>query len=329
MKLFLQITLCASLVFSTAFAQQKNESAHAAVDEFESVWLWKVDTPNRQIYIAGEVHNHFLLPNEKLSHKLAYKAYDASSRVLTESVGVKRLGGDKLENRLTPKTWDVLSKAINQSVTIKLRKMNNLSNAQRALPAENVLDFVNRMSDIFLIETLYQILLPLPEKQPLQERVEDGFLRAIVSKERKNNTSKQASIERSDEGYRAWSENCGQASDTEAVILEILDLTANKSSELIRSVDEFLIEFRKNTGTTEDISSSLRKIPLQSYLQRCVVKSRNLLWMKKIKEELRSNENAQPLMLVVGIGHVVGEFGLLSLLCKEGYCKAERVTQLD
>jgi hypothetical protein len=300
-----------------------------APSSFESVWLWKIDTPNRQIYIAGDWHDHFLLPNEKLSHKLAYKAYDSSSRVLTESVSVKRLVGDKLESRLTPKTWDVLSKAINQSVTIKQKKMSNLSDAQRALPTENVVDFVNRMPDIHLFETLYQILLPVPEKQPLQGRVEAGFLKEIVSKERKNNTAKQASIERSDEGYRAWSENCNQASDTEALILEILDLTGNKSSESMRSVEEFLTEFRKNTGTTENISSSYRKIPLESYTQRCAVKSRNSLWMKKIKEELRSNENIQPLMVVAGIGHVVGEFGLLSLLCKEGYCKAERVTQLN
>jgi TraB/PrgY/gumN family len=207
--------------------------------------------------------------------------------------------------------------------------MSNLSDAQRALPTENVVDFVNRMPDIHLFETVYQILLPVSEKQPLQGRVEAGFLKEIVSKERKNNTAKQASIERSDEGYRAWSENCSQAGDTEALILEILDLTGNKSSESIRSVEEFLTEFRKNTSTTKNISSSYRKLPLESYTQRCAVKSRNLLWMKKIKEELRSNENTQPLMVVAGIGHVVGEFGLLSLLCKEGYCKAERVTQLN
>jgi uncharacterized protein YbaP (TraB family) len=330
---FLQISLLAllallALLVSCAHAQEKRNTLPVLTTAFESVWLWRIDTPSRQIYIAGENHDHLLSSNELISHRLAYSAYELSDRVLLESVSMKRLTDNQLKNRLTPQTWEELATLVRNSIASKKSLMKNSTADQTSIPVENIVEFVNRQSDRVLADFLPSLLLPTSADRD-QLKLEKGFLKEITLKTHNENSKKVGFLEGQNAGDTAWLKSCGQPSDTELLVREILNATGHNSQNFIRTHKEFLTEYRSAKGTTESISKLIKSIPLWETLNKCTVLPRNFEWITKIKQELLLSNSKQPLMIVVGIGHVIGDTGLLSLLCKEGYCQPKRILQIN
>lgn len=330
MNFYLQLLSisCVVIAATNSYAQkEESKSSHNTPNIFESVWLWQVDTPHRQLYIAGDWHDHFLSSKETMSHRLAYLAYESSSRVLTESVGTKRLEQAQLKNRLMPVTWQTLDAAIRKSVAKKQTAMKNLSTNQRNVPVDNVVEFVNRLPDNLIADTLLSMLLPLPENEVEQIRVEIGFLKKITLNVNKEKIEKLDALEKPDVVYKTWSENCGLASDTESLVREILYETGQNAEQMQRKMGEVVSELRSTNATTESMTQRIQNLPLWKTANKCTVYPRNLEWIKKIKNEI--GNDTQPLMVVVGIAHVIGDTGLLSLLCKEGYCQSKKVKLTD
>jgi hypothetical protein len=315
------------LLANTTHSNTDSKPQLNATNIFESVWLWQIDTPNRRLYIAGDWHDHFLSSKETISHRLAYTAYELSGHVLIESVGTKRLGQTQLRNRLTPSTWQALDAAIRKSVTAKQSIMKNLSTDQRNVPNDDVIEFINRLPDNLLVETLLGMLLPLPSAETEQSSIEIGFLKKITLDASKEKVGKLEAIEKPDAVNKAWSENCGQMNDTESLVREILVETGLNAEQMHRRTQEVVSELRNTSATTESMTQRIESLPLWKTANKCTAFPRNIEWMKKIKSEL--SKDKQPLMIVVGIAHVVGDTGLLSLLCKEGYCQSKRVQLAD
>lgn len=328
MKLYLQIFYIVSLaiVAVNAYAQKESKSFFNPPNTFDSVWLWQVDTPNRLLYIAGERHDHALSSQEAISHELATTAYELSSRVLTESINNKWSGKDQLKSRLTPSTWVALDSAIRKSVASKLATKKDLATEQRNASIDDVVEVINRMQDGMLFLTLPGMLQPTPEKES-QQRVENGYLKKITIEKYENKTGKQSALETSDAPNSLWLKNCGQPSDTESLIREILIETGPNAQKTEHRIQEDVNEFRSINATTESMTQQVINSVYWKTLNKCTVHPRNLEWIKKIKNELSNDK--QPLMIVVGIAHVVGDTGLLSLLCKEGYCHSKRVLLRD
>jgi uncharacterized protein YbaP (TraB family) len=319
--------MCIAFAVFGAYGQTKPKVLTDVPSVFDSVWLWQVDTPTRRLYIAGELHDHAIAPKEVISHRLAYEAYESSSRVLTESVNTTQLGKNQLKNSLTPSTWAALDKAIRKSVVTKLAANKNLTVQQRNVSIDDVVGVINSMSDARLFLTLPDILRPLPAAYDGEFRNEVGFLKKIVTETHKDKLTKQIAIETLDSSDTAWSQYCGQPSDTESLISEILNATGPNAQLTEKKIQELTNEFRSSSATIESITQRIKKTSYWETLNKCSVRPRNLEWMKRILQEIGLDK--QPLMVVVGIGHVVGDTGLLSLLCKEGYCQSKRIKQVD
>lgn len=330
MKLFLHSGFLAILVLVVppVYGQAKEYQEHSikANSTYESIWLWSVDTPNRRIYIAGELHDHFLAPNEVLSHKLANSAYELSSNVMLETIGMKRLSSNQVKHRVTPQTWAALVTAIRKALSNKQNAMKNLSEAERNLPNEEVIEFVNRLPDSLLLDTLLALLLPMPETQPSNFNLNKGFLRKI-SEEAKKYPDKFSFLEDPDAGNKAWTSNCSQSNDTEMLVFEILSHVDKNADHKKSTLLQLSQEFKNPNGTTKSYDELQSSTPFWKTITRCNIFPRNLAWIKKIKPEI--NKGGRPLMIVAGISHVIGDSGLLSMLCKEGYCKSHRVLRFD
>lgn len=311
------------VVALNANSQTESKPQESKKSVFESVWLWQIDTPSRRIYLAGELHNHAVSSNENLSHRLAYAAYDLSSHVLTEALDINKLSNDLLRHRLTATTWAELNAAIRTSVTGKLNANKNLSSAQRAVPIDDVINVIDRMPDERLFRTLPDILRPLPEKND-DFKNEIGFLKKIYSNKNGRNQSKQSLIEKPE---NFWSKTCSKPSDTESFIREILIETGPNAEKTERRIQELANEFRNPDATTASLNTTVENSPLWNILNKCTVLPRNIEWIKKIKSQL--GKDNRPLMVVAGAGHVVGETGLLALLCKEGFCNSKRIQLID
>jgi uncharacterized protein YbaP (TraB family) len=324
-RLFAHLIWLALLV-SCAHRDSNQPAQPTIFTEFESVWLWRVDTPQRQIYIAGDWHDHQLSANEKLSHRLAYSAYGSSSFVLLESIGTKRFSDKPLNSRLKPSTWEALAKAVRKSMEEKLRTMKNLSAKQRAIPLDDIVEFVNRVPDNLLHDDVLSMLLLPPEVQREQFRMERGFLRKISQESQKINSEKLGFLEIPNASYTAWSENCGKPSDLESLVRDILTEADQNAQGSVSAVQEVIAEFRSYSGTSESMNRLIQNTSLWETLNKCSVLPRNLEWIKTIKAQLGNDR--QPLMVVAGIGHILGETGLLSLLCKEGYCGSQRIQEV-
>jgi uncharacterized protein YbaP (TraB family) len=310
-------------VFS-AYSQSQSQSQLQKNSSVESVWLWQIETPTRRIYIAGEMHDHAITADENLSHLLANTAYDLSSHILIEAVDTDQLGNSLLKNRLSAPTWAALDTAIRYSVPKKLAINKDLTAAQRNTPIENIIDVINRMPDERLFRVLPTILLPLPDENSGAFRNEIGFLKKISSSVNKGNLTKQTVIEKADE---AWSESCSKPSDTELLISEILIATGPNAHESESNIQDVVNEFRNTRASTASLTQRIENSLFWDILNKCTVRPRNLKWITKIKNEL--GKDKQPLMIVAGAGHVVGDTGLLSLLCKEGYCNSKRIHLVD
>jgi TraB/PrgY/gumN family len=308
----------------SAHSQSQSQSQLQKNSFVESVWLWQIETPTRLVYIAGEMHDHAITADENLSHLLANTAYDLSSHILIEAVDTDRLGNSLLKNRLSAPTWAALETAIRYSVTKKLAVNKDLTAAQRNTPIENIIDVINRMPDERLFRVLPTMLLPLPDENSDVFRNEIGFLKKISSSDNKGNLTKQSVIEKADE---AWSESCNKPSDIELLISEILIATGPNAQKSEGNIQDVINEFRNPRATTASLTQRIENSLFWDILNKCTVRPRNLKWITKIKNEL--GKDNQPLMIVAGAGHVVGDTGLLSLLCKEGYCNSKRIHLVD
>ncbi len=331
MKNFSKLFFLAWLISAVSFAygQAKPTLQADAPTEFESVWLWRVNTPTRIIYIAGEQHDYPLAPHERLSHKLAYAGYESSSRVLLEGFNLNgRDSNRQLKDRLTAETWETLSDAVRKAMAIKLRSIEKLTDEQRATPADEFVTLINRWTDFSLLTGLPGLLLPLPDKaEPY--KVEQGFLAKITKEQSSVNFKKIGFLELRNNVDQVWLDQCGQPQDTEQLVKKTL-AEIDKFTKFPTNLErDFLNEFINPLATEDSIVRITQNRPMADVLDRCTVLPRNLQWVEKIKQELVLDKSTQPLMIVVGLGHVVGNTGLLQLLCKEGYCQSQRVLQLN
>lgn len=318
----LAVTCILMLTFNM-ISQAKEKNTAYESNDFESVWIWEIETPHRKIYLAAELHDHALSVNENLSHLLAETVYKLSSHVLTESLDSNKLSNSSLKNRLSATTWAELENAIQTSLKAKLDANRNITSAQRNVPIQDVIDVIGRMPDEQLFRILLQILRPLPEKEDVF-RIEIGFLKRINSDPKYLNQTKQSLIEKTD---NFWSEGCKKPGDTELMVSEILTETGKNANSTESRLQKIVNEFKNPNGTAASLNAHIENTALWSTLNKCTVRPRNLEWLEKIKNEL--NKDNQPLMIVAGAGHIVGETGVLALLCKEGFCKSKRIHLID
>jgi hypothetical protein len=313
------------LLLSTAHLASQENVKHADKSKtfVDSVWLWEVKTKRSVIYIAGETHDHKLLPSELLSHELANAAYAPAATVFFEGVSTKRLNDALLSERVSPPTWGRLDAAIRKSVMEKEHLARSLGKTAPSVVATDVINFINRWPDFILAYDLYNLLLPI-SRDANQYRNEVGFLRWTET-QYKNSAGylKRSVLETPNNAAMKWSVNCGEPSDTQFLIDRILKSTVADAAETQELEQKIHLEFKDINGTSDALALLYEAHPLWEIVDKCNIKPRNVEWMQLIKPAIEKSD--KPIMVVAGIGHIIGNSGLLALLCSDGYCSSRRI----
>jgi hypothetical protein len=295
----------------------------------DSVWLWEVKTERSVIYVAGEMHDHKLLPSEVLSHELAETAYKASALIFLEAIFYKRFSKDKLSERITTRTWEKLTEAVRKSVKEKQEEANFLGSFEPDESAKELMKFVDRLPNHLLIGEISALLSPV-WKAAKNIRSEVGFLRQTMDQKNSSSALKHRMLEKDDSVEMSWKKHCGSPNDAQDQVELLLNTRNSKSLPFLDTEGgaKLISLFKYNeTATAMFVNSVFNLDPTWKILNDCSVAPRNRDWMKRLKPEIEAAD--KPIMLVVGIGHVVGDTGLLALLCAEGYCKSRRIMNTE
>lgn len=313
------------LIFSAAaLAAEKNAHQTESDQLIDSVWIWEVKTKKSVILIAGELHDHVLSSHENLSHQLAETAQDVSSRIFLERIFTKRFTKNPLRDRIDEKSWALLSEAIRQSVREKQKQTNFLGNINVDVAANKILEFVNRIPSHLLLSEVSLLLAPV---KGANERSEKGFLMRISTDKDATAFKKNEFLEPNDAIEKVWSSNCADPKNDQNIIDFLLKQVGYGLESANDTVRKYFFEFRRKNATASSLNSISELSEAWKIEHRCHVASRNIDWMKVLKPVI--DESSEPIMIVAGIGHVVGEKGLLALLCAEGHCDFKRLLTVE
>jgi uncharacterized protein YbaP (TraB family) len=322
------ISLIAFLLFNTSsFSQEAKNEVGRDSTSVDSVWLWQIQTKKSSIFIAGEMHDHRLFSHEILSHHLAKTAYAASSLVFLEARFPKKFSKDRLSEKVTKLTWLELTEAIRKSVNDKQKETQVLGNMNPDEAAIELMKFVERVPNHLLLYELVPLLSPIP-KDSRDTRSEIGFLKLIRDEKKALSTANHRMLENEDQFEMMWKKHCGDPSDAQMQVDLLLELSRQNFFLIDQNDDKTTYLFKNNKNlTAAEFHLSSNSDPVWKVFDKCSVTPRTIAWMERLKPEIEAAD--QPIMVVVGIGHVVGDTGLLALLCAEGYCKSRRITNAE
>ena len=124
----------------------------------------------------------------------------------------------------------------------------------------------------------------------------------------------------------SWNRGCevDDASYEKLVLQYLPEFYKDFASDLILNFDD---EFKRPGADAASLEKFLRDSPSFEHMERCNIKPRDELWMEVIKPQLTTK--GSPLVIVAGAAHMVGEYGLLNMLCQAGYCGAKRIFKLE
>jgi hypothetical protein len=153
-----------------------------------------------------------------------------------------------------------------------------------------------------------------------------GFINTM-RKQLENSQSKLKDIESDTAVEDTWLQNCQQKNKAEEMIqlgLEKLNLEADSLSTFF---NETLEAFAKKNNELSEITDFLSKSKDAVLMNECSIAPRNKNWLPKILKSLSTQ--GPPVAYVVGIAHIGGYNGLISLIKREGYLSIERVRTTD
>jgi hypothetical protein len=286
MKLFIYLTL-AHIFFlggSNVSAQTAAPVAGGFNSDFESVWLWKIITPIRTIYLAGEIHDHPLADGETVSDRLVEAAYMKASTVLLERYFLTQNNSPPLSDRISLVTWEALDRAIRKAIPIKVKEQKIINVEQQKVSVNQVVKYINNLPDYALVlNTLPDLLVPLATISDQQPRLENGFLKRTISENEKRKVDKIDYLETPDELIAAWSDNCSEPGYLEASIKNILFATGENSK---KSCSTPLRQFRNseiNEARPLQCYRWSKKGPIGACSRNAISDLEMLIGLKKLK----------------------------------------------
>ena len=285
----------------------------------QSVWAWEVKGKNRSIFLLGELHNFFLDPKSKIDHSLGLKISSLAEEIWMET---PQEHDDLLQprilvqDRVSPEIWLRLQKSVKDSIDF----ISTLSVDKKAelyisfVEATNLRDPLGAYGNLELLSDLKSI-----KSASIKYIAYPGFGAYLNTSLSKLSSAKVLAIEDSNAQSQSWRDTCNKT-DANLLLNAGLKLEINDSRRLANRLSTIFL-------TPQDDLDELMRIHLSdvagAILFKCSVTPRNYAWLPKVLTALEGQ--GAPVVFLVGIAHLWGDDGLISLLKKNGYTDVKRI----
>jgi uncharacterized protein YbaP (TraB family) len=286
------------------------------------VWVWKMSGGQRDVYLIGELHYFSSDFGLKIDYQLGEKIAQLSSEIWIES---QQDSVDILENPpnlsavLTEGTWNSIQKITQDSI----QKITSTSDESRR--ADHVKNFINALNISHPVQAYGSIVslhnLTYRSDYPLARLPYNGLKRHLMKNRNKDAWSFK-DIEDKQSVSRTWRKNCDSKA-TEALLSSALN-SIHSNSFLEDVVQKVFLDQQSDPKQLEEAIASRVEGRI---LNRCSVYPRNVDWFPKMKQAIETR--GKPVVFLFGIGHFLGDQGLINMLRLEGYTDIKRIYTLE
>lgn len=316
-----KIVLLALCFLLASFSHAKDQN-----QKVPAVWAWKISSEKRTIYLLGELHSFSRLENKIIDYQLGNDIYLLSNEIWTEFDGT--IDGEKnpsnpLSTLLSPSTWSRLKKEIRESI-------NKLSAKKGEKTDQFIENFIQKISQsdaynaYFSIGVLVSTTLNVNNPDFYSQL---GFGNNLKKEEKLSFEKKHFQIENSTTATDAWTKHCSSKDKAEALINAALDDLDAAKTEYSNVSSRMQDAFLRSGTTLDDLINVYLETTDGKILHECNITPRNYYWLPKLKQRLETK--GDPITFLVGIGHIGGSEGLISLLRKEGYTDIKRIYAVE
>ena len=288
-----------------------------------SVWVWEVTGKIRPIYLMGELHGFQGPATLKIDHSLGEKIYSKSGEIWIEpvqSMEDKTLPITNLENRIAPETWSRVTRLIRESI-----------NALSTSSAEKKVDLTNKFFYEINLRDPMSALVDLKALQFLKERVRDPLknlpqlgLNAHLKRNRSSIDSvKILDIEKTTSLAESWRNSCTDVEADYLIGAGLDDLEFLPISYELRIQKAFL----QHPSDLDNLLQVHMNEKIGNLISKCAITPRNYQWLPSLIKALEGD--GPPVTFLVGIGHLWGDEGLITLIKKQGYTNIKRIYSVE
>jgi uncharacterized protein len=268
--------------------------AQASPGSSEQLPLWEVSRGDNSIYLLGSVH--MLRPDAYPLDEALYDAFDGASVMAFEID---------------------LSKALEAAPLMMSRGMYMDGRTLRSvLPEDLYAELTSRLSPLGIPTQAIDMMKPWLVSLTLSTLAmqQAGFQPQLGVDmhffERGSGQGKRIAAMETIEDQLAVFDGLG----TEQQV-ELLRTTLEDMDETIEQMDEITAVW--STGDVERLAAILNEsMEEQPELMERILHQRNRNWIPRIEELMQAGE---PAIVIVGLGHMVGEGGVTELLAQRGY----------
>lgn len=296
--------------------------ANDQTQKVPAVWAWKISSEKRTIYLLGEVHAFKNLKNQTIDYQLGTDIYMQSSEIWTEFDGTD-YGG---KNSLTPlsallntNTWERLKGEIRGTSTKLILKKGEETDQF----IEKIIQNVDQSDASYAHDVIEVLISGTLNANNLDFNWALGLGKHLKKVQKASFEKKRFYVESATTAIDAWTKNCSGKDKAETLINAALERLDTAKTEYTVVAFKWQDIFLKNGASVDEFEKVFLESAEGKILLECIVTPRNHAWLPKFKERLETK--GDPVTFLVGMSHIGGSDGLLSLLRKEGYTDIKRI----
>jgi uncharacterized protein YbaP (TraB family) len=288
---------------------------------------WQITGAKSSIVLLGELHVFELNNTQVLDHSLVQDAYTLSDYFWIENPSSVNgpVAIARNSSKLSTTTWNVVNAKVKEVVEILLPQRSDIEKNAIVLDTIRKIDELNPLDAVAL---LGQLAVPIYRKTK-KGRITftDGFTRTLLEKSKNLQDKRIKFIEDADSAAKHWANRCNTTSDTESIFLAALkyfeiEMYATNSSQILTH------RFAELNEEKNDTSMHLPRPQAEMEVwHKCNVLPRNREWLPKLIDALNSEQEKH--VFLFGIGHILGDEGLLAMLRTAGYREIRRIYKIE
>lgn len=304
------------IIFSSNFV-----GSQSLQKAYPSAWAWQVSSANRTLYLLGEQHSFSSNSDLNIDYSLGEAAYKVSALVYKEPRQIESKTSTTLLSSMVSK--EIWQKIVTESKILILELSKKTEAEKIALHSKFVTELDT--ADPFNVNGNLGILIDMRRKKLNPNfRFYIGLADVLEIMDNQSKEKKILYIEDTSAVDTSWRRNCYSKDKTEVILQAgIEQLTSIVPYEETDAMKTQKIFFDNDLNAmVNEFSSSL----FMQTATECINHPRNLNWMPKLTKLLETK--GPPVSIVVGVGHVVGDKGLLELLKASGYTDIKRIYEI-
>lgn len=298
-------------------------NAQSNQPSFPIAWVWDISTPNREAYLLGELHAFIGTTALPVDRTLAMEIYKRVDKIWVEPQQMAlefKLNDRFLSSKVGTATWSGITDALTD--VLKLAKVTPATVKQLhddqliSLNKKSAALAFYALSELSLIKYLKIASIPI--------KITPGLIFEIEKIEKLRKSNKLNYIESNTAVDEAWRNKCDNDSLAQQYVDESLKLFDPINYWASGNIQTLQYAFANVETTTQEILDLWSNIyPGSALMLKCNIIPRSQNWGPKILDIVKTK--GPPVAFVVGIGHLGGSEGLLSLLKNNGNLNFHRI----